>query len=108
MENTLATSGKGIAGGSVFRLYRDIAAMYAQLSHSDPDKIAEWTRRMTAELVTYCERMNSMLVAAVNQTGLDEIVERFAGEGLSTRIREIVAMGPDKEPAAWALVCERR
>ncbi len=63
---------------------------------------------MAREVVAYASRMSSMLAAAIDDQGLDEIAKRVTSRGLSVRIREKLHMGVSrKEPAAWVFVSDR-
>jgi SAM-dependent methyltransferase len=109
VEEILRSYGDGVAGGVVRRLHADIVDMYRQAGAYDPTEIANWVDNMARETEAYAGRMSSMVRAAIDDTGLAEIVRRVSSRGLSVRIREKLEMGVTRrEPAAWVLLCDRR
>lgn len=109
VDGILERMGEAIAGGAVRRLYADIAQMYGRTHAYDAKEVAIWTANMASELEAYAQRMSGMLAAAVDGDAMDEYARRVTARGLSVRIREPLLMGVGvQEPAAWALVCDRR
>ena len=109
VEGVLGEFGAAVAGGTVHRLYGDLAHMYGRLAAYDPAEVAAWADRMTREIVAYEGRMAAMLEAAVDAAGVDEAASRCTAQGLVVLAREQLHAGPDGGvPAAWVLLCERR
>lgn len=109
VEEILRRYGDGVAGGAVRSLHADIVDMYRQVGAYDPTEIANWLDNQASETEAYAGRMSSMVAAAIDDAGLDEIVRRVKSRGLSVRIREKLEMGvARREPAAWVLMCDRR
>lgn len=109
VDEVLRDRGEAVAGGAVYRLYADICHMYGRMRAYEPGEVATWADAMAREVEAYTGRMSSMLAAAIDDRGLDEIARRAASRGLSIRVREELRMGPGSgEPAAWVLVCDRR
>jgi SAM-dependent methyltransferase len=108
LEEILRVHGEGVAGGAVHRLHTDISHMYRRLDAYDATDVANWADGMAREIVAYASRMSSMVAAAIDDQGLDEIAKRVTSRGLSVRIREKLHMGVSrKEPAAWVFVSDR-
>jgi len=108
VEAVLAEQGARVAGGTVQRLYGDLAHMYGRLSAYDPAEVAAWADLMTREIEAYSGRMHAALAAAMDGDGLARAAALCEAGGLSVLAREELRAGPQGgEPAAWALVCER-
>jgi len=109
VDELLGSRGEAVAGGAVYRLYADIAHMYGRMRAYEPGEVATWADAMAREVEAYAGRMSSMLAAAIDAQGLDEVARRATSRGLSVRVREELCMGTGGgEPAAWVLVCDRR
>ena len=109
VDGVLAEFGDQVAGGTVKRLYGDLAHMYRRLGAYDPVEVGHWTDRMEREVEAYGGRMAAMLEAAIDEAGLDQAVTLVQARGLAVRARETLVAGSGAgEPTAWVLVCERR
>ena len=74
----------------------------------DPAGVASWSDGMARESRADAGRMSAMLAAAIDEPGLDKMVNLIIGGGLSIRIRDKLHIGVTRqEPAAWVLVCDR-
>lgn len=107
VDEVLRTRGMAVAGGQLHRLRSDIAHMHSRMEAYEPREVSAWTDAMAMELVAYADRMSSMLAAAIDDRGMDEIVRRATSQGLGIRVLERLHMGRVAEPAAWVLVCDR-
>lgn len=108
VDDILLRHGEAVAGGTVYRMYADIARMYGNTRAYDAKDVSEWCANMAAELEAYSQRMSSMLGAAIDAGQMERFVARLERRGLTVRLREPLLMGAGiREPAAWALVCER-
>lgn len=108
VDGVLVDLGDQVAGGTVKRLYADLAHMYARLGAFDPVEVGHWADRMEKEVEAYWARMSAMLETAIDGAGLERAAALASARGLSVRIREAMVVGPDAgESAAWVLVCDR-
>ena len=108
LEGILRIHGAAVAGGAAHKLYTDISHMYRRRNAYDATDVAEWADGMAREIVAYASRMSSMLAAAIDDQGIDEIARQVNSRGLSVRIREKLLMGASrKEPGAWVFVSDR-
>ncbi len=108
IEGVLAEFGTRVAGGTVQRLYQDLAHMFGRLAAYDPADVAAWVDLMAREIEAYSGRMEAALGAAMDGDGLARAAAQCEARGLSVLAREELRVGPEGgEPAAWMLVCER-
>ncbi|MCM2327881.1 MAG: class I SAM-dependent methyltransferase [Lysobacter sp.] len=108
VEGVLTEFGAQVAGGTVQRLYGDLAHMYGRLAAYDPADVAAWADLMAREIEAYSGRMDAALEAAMDEERLARAAAQCEAGGLSVLAREELRAGPDGgEPAAWVLVCER-
>jgi ubiquinone/menaquinone biosynthesis C-methylase UbiE len=108
VDEVLVRHGEAVAGGTVYRMYADVARMYGNARAYDAQDVADWCVNMAAEVEAYSQRMSSMLGAAIDAGLMEHLAARLAARGLAVRLREPLLMGVGvQEPAAWALVCER-
>ncbi len=63
VDAVLAEYGESVAGGTVFRLYADLAHMHARMGAYDPAEVAQWADRMAREVEAYAARMSAMTEA---------------------------------------------
>ena len=109
VEGVLAEFGAGVAGGTVQRLYQDLAHMYGRIAAYDPAEVAAWADHMAREIEAYSGRMDAALEAAMDGDGIARAAAQCEAGGLAVLAREELLVGLEGgEPAAWVLVCERR
>lgn len=109
VEGVLAEFGDQVAGGTVQRLYGDLAHMYGRLAAYDPADVAGWADLMAREIEAYSGRMGAALSAAMDEEAFARAAAQCGAGGLAVLAREEVRVGTDGgEPVAWALVAERR
>lgn len=107
-EGVLRQFGDTVAGGTLARLYADLAHMYRRIGAHDPLEVADWADRMMIEMDAYAGRMSGMLAAALDPAQFEAVASRMGNSGLALRVREELKVGPGKgEPGAWLLVGER-
>ncbi|MGE0357458.1 MAG: class I SAM-dependent methyltransferase [Burkholderiales bacterium] len=109
VDAVLRDHGDAVAGGTVHRIYVDLAHMYGRLAAYDPAEVALWLDRMGGEITAYLGRMSAMVASAVDAEGLERAAGLAVSCGLSVRSKEaLVADARDREAsAAWVLVCDR-
>lgn len=107
VDAVLDEEGEGVAGGTVHRLYADLAHMHARMGAYDPGEVSRWAGRMGAEIGAYAARMEAMRRAAVDEAWLDDAEARISSAGLTAVTRASIAPEPGGEPFAWALAGTR-
>lgn len=106
IESIMLAHGQQVAGGTVLRLYNDIARMHRDLRRHDQKQVLEWLRSMDMELRAYAGRMASMCAAAIDRETFDGLCSGLRHRGYRMRCAEALAL-PDQLPLAWALIAER-
>ncbi|MEO7744331.1 MAG: methyltransferase domain-containing protein [Usitatibacter sp.] len=102
----LARLGPAVAGGSVARLQQDVVYMGRRIDSHDPAEVARWAGLCAREAESYLGRMDSMLAASIDESGVERLTKRAESRGLILRSRDRLVMGALAEAAAWALVFE--
>ena len=106
-EEVLQRWGKGVADGTLYRLYTDIAHMYRRLATYEPSEVFTWTDLMGKELDTYSGRMATMLQAALDVAELDRVIAQLMARDFAIRVRDILNFGQHSVPSAWVIVAQR-
>ncbi len=104
VEEVLKRRGRDIAGGTLIRVYTDIGHMYRRLNAYDAEEMFNWLEVMSKELETYSGRMTSMLAAALDEGGFENVLAQLAGMGVTIRIQDTLIFGQQGQPSAWVLV----
>lgn len=102
----LARLGPAVAGGAVARLQEEVVYMARRMDSHDPAEVARWAALCAHEAESYRGRMDSMLAAAIDESGVERLKKRAESRGLILRTRDQLVMGSRSEAAAWALVFE--
>jgi ubiquinone/menaquinone biosynthesis C-methylase UbiE len=97
----LRQHGPDIAGGTIARLYKDVAHMYQRLKHYQPQDVITWTREAEHTLAAYAARNRSMLEAALDEAGLSPWVQALQDAGLSVASPTTLGAAGHEQPAAW-------
>ena len=108
MEAVMDEHGRDIGGGLVFRTYDDIAHMYRRMAAFDPEEVIAWAGEVQSAMTSWRERMQSMLDAALDETGLLAWRERLASGGLAMDEPVCLALGDPARDGAWILRGTRR
>jgi len=106
-KGILRDKGPQAAGGLLANLYKDIGYMYTRMQNYVPDEVFAWFDGMTAELVSYEGRMESMTRAAMDEVQVTAITDTLAGFGLAVDSPQVLSLEESGEPAAWILVARR-
>lgn len=106
-EEIMKRWGKGVASGTLLRIYTDIGHMYRRLSAYEPKELCNWIDVMNKELDSYSGRMSSMLGAALDQAGFERALAQLIGKGFEIRIQDTLMFGQQTLPSAWVLVAEK-
>jgi SAM-dependent methyltransferase len=107
LEQLLQRERSGAAGGLLQQLYRDIAAMYSQMSAYAEEDVMGWLDGMGPELDAYIGRMQSMVDAALDEPALRAQCNRLTDMGFESPRCERLRIGASSRPAAWTLVARR-
>ena len=81
--------------------------MYTRMQNYVPDEVFAWFDGMTAELVSYEGRMESMTRAAMDEVQVTAITDTLAGFGLAVDSPQVLSLEESGRPAAWILVARR-
>ena len=106
-EKILQRWGKGVADGTLYRLYTDVAHIYRRFKTYEPAEVFTWIELMEKELDTYSGRMATMLQAALDKPGLERAIAQLTARAFSIRVRDILNFGQHSVPSAWVMVAER-
>lgn len=108
VDGILNEYGDSVAGGTLYRLYADLARMYGRRSAYDAAEVARWADSVAREVDAYVARMAAMLEAAVDMAGLERAAGLAASGGVAVRVRETLQTSPGGgEPFALVMVGER-
>ena len=106
-EQIITKYGENVAGGTVAKLYEDVARIHERIQHFDADEVLQWITAMDAELDAYNARMSSMMEAAINSPTFDKICGQLKKDGFELRQATALSPAGDTLPVAWALVATR-
>jgi SAM-dependent methyltransferase len=106
-EKVMDEYGDDVAGGSVAKLYNDVAQIHSRMPNYDPDEVLGWLSTMDAEMAAYGERMSSMIEAASSRGTIEEICAQLQSSGLKLSMANEILIGDDTLPLAWALLATR-
>ena len=106
VEAIIEANGAGVAGGTVARLYEDVARIHQGLPRYDPTEVSEWVDSMRTEIEQYADRMRSMLDAAIDEDRFRDYCAALSAQGFDiTRAGALVA--GDDDILAWVLLAKR-
>lgn len=105
-EDILRRRGRGVATGTLYRIYCDIGHMYQRLGAYEPQELFEWIDVTARELDAYSGRMSSMLGAALDARQMKRVLADLEKLGLGVRVRGILKFGRRPVPCAWVIVAE--
>lgn len=107
-EGILRSHGQGVAGGTVWRLYSDLAHMYPRMAQYDANDLQQWCSQMDDETTLYAARMRMMINAGVDPATRERYSGHLASNRFTIHQDLIKSVEPDSQPFAWILVAERR
>lgn len=107
LESIIREQGKDCCGGSLFRLYTDIAHMYGRPYSYEASEIKKWVKRAKQELGAFRARMQSMLDAALDERTLALWRSALTEAGLRLEDTQSLTMGEQQEVAAWVIRGEK-
>lgn len=107
VEQVMDEFGDDVAGGTIAKLYDDIARIHARMPNYDSNDILSWLDAMEHEFPAYAQRMASMIATASNQASIDVICSRLRDSGFE--IDRAGTLQPDNEslPLAWEIIATR-
>lgn len=106
-EKIMDKYGDDVAGGSVAKLYDDIARIHSSMPKYDPDEVLGWLSTMDAEMAAYGDRMSSMISAASSRTEFEQVCTQLQSSGLKIGMASELLVGEETQPLAWALIATR-
>lgn len=106
-EELLGRYGRGVADGTILRIYQDIRDIHGNLGRYEAAEVLGWLERMEREMAAYRGRMASMCAAAVDAGEFDRWRARTADAGFDIIRDEPLPAGGDEPPLAWILVARR-
>lgn len=106
LEQLLRRVGNEVADGLPKQLYRDIAAMYPQMSGYEETEVMAWLDGMVAELHAYTGRMASMVNVALDAASLEHHCQQLSKLGFSNVRRDKLRIGSSAE-LAWTVLAQR-
>lgn len=107
VEKIMADYGDDVAGGTIARLYDDVARIHGRMPHYDPNDVLGWLGTMEAELHAYGERMSSMMAAASDKAAFEKVGAQLQHSGLRLGLMNELLVGNERSPLAWALIATR-
>lgn len=106
-EETMDQFGDDVAGGTIARLYNDVAGIHGRLPNYDPDEVLGWLATMDSELAAFGERMASMISAAGDKAACEQVCAQLLASGLEIQMADEFLVGDEPLPLAWALIATR-
>ncbi|HZD51891.1 MAG TPA: DUF4826 family protein [Woeseiaceae bacterium] len=106
LEKILQEHGREVAGGTIARLYDDVARIHENMPSHDPAEVLDWLRTMDGELEAFAARMASMCESALDQQGLDRIVDELGANGVVVDRAEELLDPADGSVLAWSVVAQ--
>lgn len=106
-EQIIAKFGDNVAGGTVAKLYADVARIHERIQHFDPAEVLQWITAMEAELEAYIARMSSMMSAAIDSPTFDTICQQLQQRGFELQAAAALLPAGEDVPLAWTLVATR-
>lgn len=105
LKQVINENGVDVAGGSVHRLYVDLAEMFKRLEAHDQKEIQRWVRSMTKSLQAYAGRMQAMCSAALDDQQLRLFEQDLLSTGFSIDLFEPFVI--DDRSAAWLVTASK-
>lgn len=106
-EKIVTRYGNDVAGGTIAKLYDDVARIHERIQHFDPDEVLQWIASMERELDAYRVRMASMKDAAIGSATFDKICRRLEQAGFELQRAEALEPAGDELAVAWILLARR-
>ena len=107
VEDIFRRFGRDVAEGLLFRIYNDIAHMYQRFKGYDPADVYSWIETVHREVDTFAGRMDSMLRAALDERGLQQVTADLTDRKFNIQVQDVLHMGKTSLPAAWVLIAEK-
>jgi SAM-dependent methyltransferase len=107
VEQIMDEFGDDVAGGTIAKLYDDIARIHARMPNYEAKDILDWLGVMEQEFPAYAQRMASMIATASDQASIDVICKQLRDGGFD--IDRAGSLQPDNEslPLAWVIIATR-
>jgi SAM-dependent methyltransferase len=106
-EKIMNDFGTDVAGGTIARLYEDVAQIHSRMPNYDPEEVLGWLGGMDAELLAYAKRMSSMISTVTSRTGIELVCKQLKHAGLKIGMANELLFADEELPLAWALIATR-
>jgi SAM-dependent methyltransferase len=103
VESVLDDMGEAVAGGTIARLYDDIARIHGRLQRYDPDEVLGWLQGISGEFEAYAQRMASMCESAMDTKTFRQRVRRLEQQGLEILEARQLRPARGRKAVAWQL-----
>ncbi len=107
LEKTLDEYGDDVGGGTLARLYDDVARIHSRMPNYEPDEVLGWLDRMNKEVDAFSERMSSMLAATIGAEHFEAICARLKQDEFRIDQAGRFAVSDSDLPLAWILIATR-
>jgi len=107
LEKALDEYGDDVAGGTLARLYDDVARIHSRMPNYEPDEVLGWLGRMDGEIVAFTDRMTSMIETACTAEDFDAICARLENDGFTIDQAGRFAVSDSDLPLAWILLATK-
>ena len=105
VEAIMNRHGDQVAGGTILKLYHDVANIQGKIQKYDENEIRDWLVTMNTELQAYAGRMASMCQAALSKDDFDDIQSVFSGKDFT--ISTATSLPETGQSLGWVLVASR-
>lgn len=107
LESLLEQHGEHVAGGTVARLYGDVARIHGRMPHYSPDEVLSWLDGMDFELEQYARRMASMCSAALDANSFADVCDTVKALGFALIRSDTLDATGSGHSLAWVLHASR-
>jgi SAM-dependent methyltransferase len=107
VEQTMQELGEEVAGGTLAKLYSDVARLHGDIQRYDEQEVLGWLAKMDQELVGYTGRMRSMLTAAIDESAFERIRRELNESGFTLSVADPIFPQEGQDPLAWILIARR-
>lgn len=107
-EAIMKQFGEGVADDTIARLYGDVARIHAEIQHYDPQEVLSWLEKMEPELEAYAGRMNSMVNAAIDESGFETTCSKITDLGCHIEQAGPLLVPGNEIPLGWVIVAHKR
>ncbi|WP_255353978.1 MULTISPECIES: class I SAM-dependent methyltransferase [Microbulbifer] len=96
--------GRGIAGGTLDKIFTDVARISRNSQNYDPKEVLGWLDLMRIELEAYSGRMESMCRAAIDDCQAAKLESALSGSGIQLKRFVKLPFADSGENCAWLIL----